>query len=201
MAALGLTLGACGSTKVAHLYPGPEQPLEQTALIVSRVDHDGIGVTGSLQGHVSSIDGKALEYGHIALLPGQHSFSITWDYSSCRWPSKARPGPVGGFILGVIFVTGCAATQAWPSYEDGSATLIVSLEAGKEYRFRIDGISGKVFTWIEETETGRPIRSAMPYDSAPKAIGTTDVGRQVTKPSINLAGVLWDGEWFGRDGT
>jgi hypothetical protein len=201
VAALGLALSACASPKVAHLYPGPERPIEQTALLVSRVDHDGIGVTGGLEGHIESIDGKPLEGGHIALLPGQHSFSATWDYASCRL-GYVRPGdPASAIILGVVFLTGCAATQAWPSYEDGSSTMIASLEAGKEYRFRIDGIDGKVLAWIEEKETGRAIRSAISHQSASNAAATAKAGPEVAKPSTNLAGILWDGEWFGKDGS
>ena len=215
LAALPLALGACGTYP---LYDGPERPIEETAVITDYADSDHIGLTGSLSAEIHSIDGREtrieIKYGPFfsvmpggarAVLPGVHTFYVTYNYSIC---GRGSPSPVahpgsGGLVelilvLPVILVT-CGPTAAlWPDYGSGTRDIVAMLEAGKEYQFRVDGVDGEVFVWIEEEETGKVVGGESPTEIAqfihvPKP--------PADDPPFSVAGALWNGKWFAKEGA
>lgn len=119
-----------------------------------------------------------LKYGDSrALLSGAHVFRVWWGYNSnCgagAYPEALDPYFNPDFATAVILlpfvVVICGADYAVvPNYgNNGSGVLKATLEAGKGYQFRIEGVDGTVFVWIEEEETGRVVGGESPTEKSP----------------------------------
>ena len=130
LAAMVVSLAACGSTRSQHvykLYPGPELPDSDVATMifgdgVFAVEIDGLKVSSS-------------DYGTIKLSPGEHSI---------RW--------------GATFLVSVMVNSS--GFDHAETENVTDLVAGHTYIIQSDRTTGhsyRMYLWIEDAETGEAV--------------------------------------------
>jgi hypothetical protein len=201
--AIQLALSACGPKA---FYAGPERSPEKTA-IVRPFNTD---CEGRIRAELIAIDDQVVQEGRFlipppkraSVLPGVHTFRASWSKRSCG--GEPGFGPMGLLVIPLILIALpfvlARDRKELPDYGEGTRDFVATLEAGKEYQFRVRGEDGKVFLWIEEEETGAVVGGESPDEKAPD-IEVAKSPEETAALSAHPTIVSWNGKWFAKDGA
>lgn len=205
--AFQLVLGAC-SYRPVQSYEGPERPPEETAL-VTIADGD---CAGRILAVLNSVDRGDITFPAktASVLPGAHTFRASWKRRKCDTGPSHDPLFNDPLFLPILLPIALIAApivllgrEEPPDYDYGEGTrdFVATLDAGKEYKFRVYGKDGKqVFLWIQEKETGAVVGGESP-DEKTTVTRASKSSEETAALSASPIIASWNGKWFAKDGA